>query len=204
MKTRYIVITLTAICTSCIGHADEIAADAFAEMSAQRTKTFDVATSKLKGSTSFRISYPKSWSTTDSARPRVVTRIASANGEGMDSLVIVVGQSNLKSKNPTPDSVFTKEFFSKFELPGSTVVRSERVKEGTFDGAVIEYFVDQSRPPMRMRVFVTNYVFTQRGALVQLQFYVLLGEKEDKKSDDARIIAFKPLWKAMLATLKLE
>jgi len=201
MNLRQSLAMVAILLAPSFSRADEVATAALAEVSSQKTKTFDVADSRFKGPTSFKIRFPESWGTSEFARQGVVARIASANGEGMDSLVIIVNRGDPKIKDPTPDSVFTAEFLSKFALLGSTVVRKERLKEGSFDGAVFEYFLEQSRPPMKVRTFVTNYLFTQNGALVQLQFYVLLGEKD---ADEARISAFRPVWKAMLATLELK
>lgn len=204
MNLQKNIAVLALILASSICRADEVAAVALADFGSQKTKSFDVADARFKGPTNFIIRYPNSWGTSEFARQGVVARIASANGEGMDSLVIVVNRGDPKIKDPKPDAVFTPEFLSKFALAGSTVVRRERLKEGEFDGAVFEYFLEQSRPPMKVRTFVTNYLFTQNGALVQLQFYVLLGEKPEKNVDEARIAAFRPVWNAMLATLKLK
>jgi hypothetical protein len=204
MNLRHTLAVIAVLFATSISRADDVASAALAEVTSQKTKTFDVGDARFRGPTNFQIRYPASWGTSESARQGVVARIASANGEGMDSLVIVVNRGDPKIKNPTPDSVFTPGFLAKFALAGSTVVRKERLKVGSFDGAVFEYFFEQSRPPMKVRTFVTNYIFTQNGALVQLQFYVLLGEKAEKAADEARISAFRPVWEAMLTTMELK
>ncbi len=202
MKIPWVLLSIAL--ASGLARADEIAAVALREIASQQVKVFDVAASKFRGPTSFKISYPASWGLGEMSRPGVAARIACANGDGMDALVIVVNRGDPKIKNPTADAVFTKEFFSKFGMSGAVVTRSERLKEGNFDGAVLEYYLVQSRPPMKARAYVTNYVFTQNGALVQLQFYVLLSAQEQKDADDTRIAAFRPLWKAMVATLQVD
>jgi len=204
MNLHHFIILLAAIVMPCTVLADEIASVALAEFTSKKTKTFDVAGARLKGPTKFEIRYPESWGMSEFARPGLVARIASANGAGIDSLVILVNRGDPKIEDPTPDKVFTPEFLTKFELAGSAINRKERLKEGAFDGAVFEYLLEQSRPPIKVRTYVTNYIFTQNGALVQLQFYVLLNEKANKDADDARIAAFRPVWKAMLSTLKLK
>jgi hypothetical protein len=195
-------VVLLLFLSPCFSRADQIASRALAEMSAHKTKVFNVAASEKNGGTKFEISYPESWQPADSSRPSVVTRIAETNA-GLASFVITVNPMT-KTRDASPDKVFNKDFFAKFKLPGATLVKGERFKEGTFDGALLEYFADQSRGAMKFRVFVSNYAFVQNNAMVQLQFYVFLQEKEDKKADQDRISAFQPLWKAMLATLKLQ
>ena len=204
MNIHQSIILLAAIVMPCTVFADEIASAALTEITSKKTKTFDVAGARLKGPTNFEISYPASWGMSDYARPALVARIASANGEGIDSLIILVRKGDPAIKEPTPDKVFTSDFISEFALEGSTIIRKERLKEGAFDGAVFEYLLEQSKPPIKVRTHVTNYIFTQNGAMVQLQFYVLLSEKANKDADDARIAAFKPLWKAIVTTLKLK
>ena len=204
MNLHRSIILLAAIVMPCTVVADEIASAALAEVSSNKTETFDVTGARLKGPTNFEIRYPENWGMSEFAKPGLVARIASANGEGIDSLIILVHRGDPKIKEPTPDNVFTPDFLSKFELTGSSIIRKERLKEGAFDGAVFEYFLEQSKPPIKVRTHVTNYIFTQNGALVQLQFYVLLNETAKKDTDDARIAAFRPVLKAMLSTLKLK
>jgi len=204
MNLHHSIVLLAAIVMPCAVFADEIASAALSEVACKKTKTFDVASASSRGPTNFEIRYPESWGMSEFARPSLVARIASANGEGIDSLMILVNRGNPKIKELTPDKIFTPDFLSKFEPEGSTIIRKERLKEGAFDGVVFEYLVEQSKPPIKVRTHVTNYIFTQNGALVQLQFYVLLSEKANKYADDARIAAFGPVWKAMLSTLKLK
>lgn len=204
MNIHHSIILFAAIVMPCTVFADEIASAALAEVTSKRTKTFDVAGARLKGPTKFEIRYPESWGMSEFAKAGLVARIASSNGEGIDSLIIVVSRGDPKINDPTPDKVFTPDFLSKFKLTGSTINRKDRLKEEAFDGAVFEYLLEQSKPPMKVRTYVTNYIFTQNGALVQLQFYVLLSEKANKEADDARIAAFRPVWKAILSTLKLK
>lgn len=89
MKLHHTIVLLAAILASNICQADEVAAAALAELTARKTKTFDVADARFRGPTSFTIRYPQSWGTSESARQGVVARIASTNGEGMDSLVML-------------------------------------------------------------------------------------------------------------------
>jgi hypothetical protein len=202
--TRLQVILAALVIAAGSARADEVAAAGLGELSSGKVKVFDVATSRFRGPTSFKISYPRSWGVGETQRPGVAARIASANGDGMDALVVVVNRGDPAWRDAAPDKVFTKDFFSKFGMTGATVVRSERLKDGAFDGAVIEYDLMQSRPPMKVRAHVTNYLFLQKGALVQLQFYILLGNEENKDADAARISAFRPLWRAMVQTLRLD
>jgi hypothetical protein len=199
-----LVLTLVMVSLTIGLFADKLADNALAEMKAGNTTTYDVTKSQYRGPTNFRISYPKSWGTMEMARPGVVARIASDNGNGMDSLVIIVRKADSSGKLLQADSLFTPEFFEKFSLPDSKVIRRERVKTKNFDGAVFEYYLTQARAPLTVRSYCSNYLFTQNGAMVQLQFYVLLKEAEDKDTDEARIEAFRPLWEEMLATLTLR
>lgn len=192
--------TITTILLSALvlsASADQIAEEALREFSSGDTSTFKSTGHRYSGPTEFTIQYPDSWAATPNARKGVLARIASAEGTGMDALVVVVNRGS----NEDPDDFFTQEFFDNFNLAEATVIESKRERIGEFDGAKIEYVLEQSKPPMVIRAHCTNYIFLNRGALVQLQFYILLGD--DEETNEERIKAFKPLWPEFVRTLKI-
>src|SRR3954468_9122918 len=85
-----------------LSRAEQIASRALAEMSAHKTKVFNVAASEKKSATQFEISYPESWQPADSPRPNVVTRIADTNGAGLASFVITINPMT-KIRDASPD-----------------------------------------------------------------------------------------------------
>lgn len=183
-----------------LSRADDFASTVLAEMSAGKSKVFTSATVTNKGSARFEIIYPETWQFTESPRPHVIGRFADTNHPGTGSFVIAEEPSRFA--NSSPDRIFTQTFFSNFKPTNSVIVKGERLKDGDFDGALVEYF---SKPAsVHFRFFVSNYIFFQKGSLIELQFYVYLPENEDKNADEAKIAAFRPLWKGILETLKLQ
>lgn len=185
--------------------AEDIASKALAEMSAHKTKVFDVADSRDKGPTKFKISYPESWQTAESPRASVVTTIRVAEPDGLPVASFVITVNKGGKPEESADQVFSKKFFSKVaELPGATFVKGERYKDGNFDGALIEYFRIETRDSRKFRMFQSCYAFVQNGMIIQLQGFVFLDLKEDKEADEAKISAFKPVWKAIAGTLEIQ
>jgi len=182
--------------------AEEFASTSLAEMSSGKTKVFKSETIQ-KSFVNFEISHPASWQVAESPRPSVIVLIGDTNHAAVANFVITENRIP-KATDSSPDHVFTKSFFTNFKPANTVMLRGERHKEGTFDGALLEYITTQSRGELHFRIYGTNYTFAKNGALVQLQFYVFLGENEDKKADEAKVAAFKPLWKSMVATLKIQ
>ena len=204
---NFLAVFVTAILfsLSAVSRGDEIASAAIAEMKAGKTKLFDVAgESRARPPVEFTLRYPQGWGTSPVARKGVAGRVASSNGEGMDSFVVVMTARRDEIKNATPDEIFTKDYFKQFDQFDAKMFRRERLKEGTFDGGIMEYLMETEKPPMKIRMYVCNYLFAHKGSVVQVQFYTLLGDGSDKKADNRRIAAFKPLWKAIAQTIKLR
>ena len=181
---------------------DDIAKLALDEMLDGKTLTYKVEDAAYRGPTDFSIEYPKSWVSKDFNRPGVLSRISADNGNGMDSLVIVVNRGRSGAENLKPKEVFNEEFMKRFNLPGAFDIKSEYLETDYFEGIKFEYFFTQSKAPLVIKTYVSNYIFTQRGALVQLQFYTLLTGTDDG-AEKKRIEAFKPLWHEIVKTVNI-
>jgi len=202
-KTQWaaVAILLVTCFRPLVSRAEEYAATLIAEMSAGKTKVFSSGTITNKGAATFEISYPKTWQVKESPRPHILVRISDTDHPRTGIFVIGENRSS-KPATASPDQVFTKAFFENYKVTNSVVLHGERFKEGAFDGALVEYIAQPAADPFRL--FASDYIFLQKGSMVHLQFYVTLPANEDKQADEAKIASYKPLWKAMLATLKLQ
>ena len=151
------------------------------------------------GLTDFKITFPLSWRAMESRRDGVVTRISSNGGRGPESAVIWVKQIYERSKDISEEE--WSDFIRKFRLPDAKMLEKKRITVDGFDGAKLVYNIRERMGPFTLDANVTNYVFFQNGAMVQLQFGVKHGDTGRETKE--RIAAFKPLIAEFMKRLEL-
>ena len=152
------------------------------------------------GLTDFKITFPLSWRAMESRRDGVVTRISSNGGRGPESAVVWVKQIYERSKDISEEE--WSDFIRKFRLPDAKMLEKKRITVDGFDGAKLVYDIRERMGPFTLDANVTNYVFFQNGAMVQLQFGVKHGKTGRETKE--RLAAFKPLIAEFMKRLELE
>ena len=152
------------------------------------------------GQTDFKVTFPKSWRAMESRRPGVVTRISSNGGRGPESLVVWVKQIYEKAQ-PVSEEDWS-DFIRRFTLPNAKMLEKKRIKEAGFNGTKLVYDIRERRGPFTLDATITNYVFFQNGAMVQLQFGVKHGEtgRETKQRREA----YEPLVAEFMKRVEVE